>query len=72
MYLANLSSTAKVVTEKKEVSAIEVDDLFVNEDNSTVTSSANEVNIDNKRLKVISMIPVETIKKDDVTPIGGN
>jgi len=28
--------------------------------------------IDNKRLKVISMIPVETIKKDDVTPIGGN
>jgi len=50
MYLANLSSTAKVVTEKKEVSAIEVDDLFVNEDNSTVTSSANEVNIDNKRL----------------------
>lgn len=70
MYLANLSTTSNNSSEKK--TNIEIDDLFLNETEETKTDINNSTNKDNKRFKVINMIPVETIKKDDTTPIGGN
>lgn len=70
MYLANLSTTSNNSSEKK--ANIEIDDLFLNENEEDKTDINNSTNKDNKRFKVINMIPVETIKKDDTTPIGGN
>lgn len=70
MYLANLSTTSNNSSEKK--TNIEIDDLFLNENEENKMDINNSTNKDNKRFKVINMIPVETIKKDDTTPIGGN
>ncbi len=70
MYLANLSTTKNSINEKRNIDTLD-DDLFLNKPEETKIETNSSIK-DNSKIKVISMIPVETIKKDNTSPIGGN
>jgi len=70
MYLANLSTTKNSINEKRNIDILD-DDLFLNKPEETKIETNSSIK-DNSKIKVISMIPVETIKKDNTSPIGGN